>query len=115
MTAWSTMALASASFETSAWTKRRLAAVGADELDGLLAGRLAVLGDDDPGALRGEHPGRDAAHPAARAGDDRDLVGESHRSAVPPRASAVIVPGRRHSRVPPACLPASGAWRPTPT
>ena len=47
--------------------------------DGLRAGRLAVLGDDDLGALGREHLGRHPAHPAAAAGDDRDLALESHR------------------------------------
>ena len=45
----------------------RLATGGADQRRGLLAGRLAELGDDDLGALGGEHQGRDATHAAAGA------------------------------------------------
>ena len=56
----------------------RLAAVLADEADRLLAGRLAELCDDDLRAFGGEHPGGHPAHPAAGAGDDADLVGQSH-------------------------------------
>ena len=59
-------------------TKRGLAAGLRDEVDGLRAGRLAVLGDDHPGTLRGEQLRGHAAHPAAAAGDDRDLVLEPH-------------------------------------
>ena len=56
----------------------RLAAGGPDEVHGLRPGGLAVLGDDDAGALGGEQLGGDTTHPAATAGDDRDLVVESH-------------------------------------
>ena len=55
------------------------AAVGRDEVDGLPAGRLAVLGDDDLRPFGGEHPRCHAPHAPAGARDDRDLVGESHR------------------------------------
>ncbi len=56
----------------------RLPAGGRDLVDGLAACRFAVLGHDDLGAVFSEHPRRDAAHPTAAPGDDRDLVGESH-------------------------------------
>src|SRR4029079_9663272 len=42
------------------------------------AGRLAELRDDDLRALVREQLGGDAAHPAARARDDRELVLKPH-------------------------------------
>jgi hypothetical protein len=59
--------------------ERGLTAGRSHELDGLGAGRLRVLGDDDLAALGGEHLGGHATHPTTATGDDRDLVLESHR------------------------------------
>ena len=58
--------------------ERRLATAGPNESHGLLASRLAVFGDDHLGAFCSEHLCGHSAHPAAAAGDDRDLALESH-------------------------------------
>ena len=60
------MALASASFETSALTKVASPPAARTSSTVSCAGRLAELRDDDLGALRREQLGGDAAHPAAR-------------------------------------------------
>ncbi len=57
--------------------EHRLAAVAADQLDGLLAAVVGDVGDDDPGAGRGEGQRRRAAHAAGGAGDQRDLAGRT--------------------------------------
>ncbi len=56
----------------------RLAAGVAYLPGGVLGGLRADVGQHQARALGREHPGRDPAHPAARAGDDRDLVLEPH-------------------------------------
>ena len=59
------------------------------------AGLLTVLGDDDLGPPGGEHQGGGPAHAAPGAGDDRDLVGESHRGLGPSCCGAPPSVGRR--------------------
>ena len=56
-----------------------LAAGIGDLADGLLARIGRELRDNDLGTLRREHLGRDATHPAPRAGDHRDLAVEPHQ------------------------------------
>ncbi len=61
----------------------RLAARLADQLDGLPAALGSDIGDGDAGAATGEGEGDRPAHPARRAGDERDLPVELtsiHRS-----------------------------------
>ena len=78
--AWSTIAFASASFETSALTK--VASPPAARTRSTVSSPAASLysATTTSAPSCGEQLRGDAAHAAAAAGDDRDLVVESHRS-----------------------------------
>ena len=55
---------------TSAWTDRARPAFALDEVDRLVAGRLAARRNDDPRARLGQGERNAAAEPASRTGDD---------------------------------------------
>ena len=77
--------------------RHRLAACGADLADGFLGGLAVIVGHHHARSLGREPEGGHAPHAAARAGDDRNLVLESHARLLAGELSRVG-PGHRFVR-----------------